>query len=245
MLRWRSTHVPRKSLSDSRIDIYIYNAGRDFGEVQWSAGPPRNTPEKNLGLLLGHINPRFSAICCHSSLSGSDRLCASVRTIKISDLRGALSQNFELCQTLRSLRSKGRLRRQACPCWLLLISIPYHTIKHNSFLFIYFFLVPYAAVLVCLERFGQTEFPFIYEFVPALKISDSFMDLFEIIATWLEIGAAGARKMYGLLAQGGFWRKDAQGIPPGVGGCLASDPGIRICSQIFPWNKGYGSRELS
>ena len=54
------------------------------------------------------------------------------------------------------------------------------------------------------------------------------------------MGVAGARKMYGLLAQGGFWRKHAQGIPPGVEGCLASDPGIRICSQIFPWNKGYG-----
>ena len=34
--------------------------------------------------------------------------------------------------------------------------------------------------------------------------------------------------------------RDAQGTPPPRGGgCLASDPGIRICSQIFPWNKGY------
>ena len=100
---------------------HIYNVGRDFGEVQGSAGPPRNTPEKILGLRMGHINPRFSAICCHPTQSASDRLWRGVRTIKISDLRGALSQNFELCQTLRSLRGKGRLRRQACPCWLLLI----------------------------------------------------------------------------------------------------------------------------
>ena len=102
MLRWRSTHVPRKSLSNSRIDIYIYNIGRDFAEVEVSGSRSRNTPGIFLGLLQRYINPRFSPIKCAPKTSASNRLCASVRNTTICDLRGALSRNFELCQTLRS-----------------------------------------------------------------------------------------------------------------------------------------------
>ena len=127
MLRWRSTHVPRKSLSNSRIDIYIYNIGRDFGEVQESACDPRNLPGNFLGLFQRYINPRFSAINCHSTLGTSDRLWLAVRTTPNLRSQRRLVPKFRTLPNVTidcfALNGKGRLRRQACPCWLLLIKI--------------------------------------------------------------------------------------------------------------------------
>ena len=112
-------------MSNSRIDIYIYNIGRDFGEVQGSACDPRNLPGNFLGLRQRYINPRFSAINCHSTLSTSDRLWRAVRTTPNLRSQRRLVPKFRTLPNVTidcfALNGKGRLRRQACPCWLLLI----------------------------------------------------------------------------------------------------------------------------